>query len=65
MKSPLSLHLVHKTASAASRKRLLVGNLWFTSVFVCMCLLLQYLLHSCSRGGRGIGEDMCCEMCLY
>jgi hypothetical protein len=27
------------------------------------CLLLQYLLQSCSRGGRGIviGEDMCYE----
>ena len=26
-----------------------------------MCLLLQYLLQSCSRGGRGIVEDMCYE----
>ena len=25
---------------------------------VCMYLLLQYLLQSCSRGGRGIVEDM-------
>ena len=25
---------------------------------VCVCLLLQYLLQSCSRGGRGIVEDM-------
>ena len=24
----------------------------------CVCLLLQYLLQSCSRGGRGIVEDM-------
>jgi hypothetical protein len=23
----------------------------------CVCLLLQYLLKSCSRGGRGIVED--------
>jgi hypothetical protein len=28
---------------------------------LCVCLLLQYILQSCSRGGRGIGEDMCCE----
>jgi len=27
----------------------------------CVCLLLQYLLQSCSRGGRGIVEDMCYE----
>ena len=26
---------------------------------VVLCLLLQYLLQSCSRGGRGIVEDMC------
>ena len=26
---------------------------------VSVCLLLQYLLQSCSRGGRGIVEDMC------
>jgi hypothetical protein len=25
----------------------------------CVCLLLQYLLQSCSRGGRGIVEGMC------
>ena len=31
---------------------------------VCVCLLLQYLLQSCSRGGVGggwRGEDMCYE----
>ena len=28
---------------------------------VCECLLLQYLLQCCSRGGRGIVEDMCYE----
>ena len=27
----------------------------------CVCLLLQGLLQSCSRGGRGIVEDMCYE----
>ena len=31
-------------------------------VFItCVCLLLQDLLQSCSRGGRGIVEDMCNE----
>jgi len=25
---------------------------------VCVCLLLQYLLQSCSRGGSGIVEDI-------
>jgi hypothetical protein len=27
-----------------------------------VCLLLQDLLQSCARGGRGIVEDMCYEM---
>jgi hypothetical protein len=31
------------------------------SVGRCVCLLLQYLLQSCSRGGRWIVEDMCYE----
>ena len=26
-----------------------------------VCLPLQYLLQSCSRGGKGIVEDMCYE----
>ena len=26
-----------------------------------LCLLLQYLVQSCSRGGSGIVEDMCYE----
>jgi hypothetical protein len=30
-----------------------------TVVSGCVCLFLQYLLQSCSRGGRGIVEDMC------
>ena len=30
----------------------------------CVCLLLQYLLQSCLRGGRGIVEDMCYE-CVF
>ena len=34
----------------------------FASLFkLCVCLLLQYLLKSCSRGGRVIVEDMCYE----
>jgi hypothetical protein len=28
---------------------------------VWVCLLMQYLLQSCSRGGRGMLEDMCYE----
>ena len=28
---------------------------------VCVCLLLQYQLQSCSREGTGIVEDMCYE----
>jgi hypothetical protein len=28
---------------------------------VDVCLLLQHLLQRCSRGGRGIVEDMCYE----
>jgi hypothetical protein len=35
-----------------------------------VCLLLQYLLQSCSRGGGGTVEDMCyeglrAELCVY
>jgi hypothetical protein len=29
---------------------------------VCVCLLLQYLIQSCSRGGRRMVEDMCYEI---
>ena len=28
----------------------------------CFCLLLQYLIQSCARGGRRIVENMCCEI---
>jgi hypothetical protein len=28
----------------------------------CCCLLLQYLIQSCARGGRRIVEDMCYEI---
>jgi hypothetical protein len=34
----------------------------FSSVGVCVCLLLQYLIQSCARGGRRIVEDMCYEI---
>jgi hypothetical protein len=29
---------------------------------VVLCLLLQYLIQSCARGGRRIVEDMCYEI---
>jgi hypothetical protein len=29
---------------------------------ICVCLLLQYLIQSCARGGRRIVEDMCYEI---
>ena len=29
---------------------------------VCVCLLLQYLIQNCARGGRRIVEDMCYEI---
>jgi hypothetical protein len=32
------------------------------SQIVCVCLLLQYLIQSCARGGRRIVEDMCYEI---
>jgi hypothetical protein len=28
----------------------------------CVCLLLQYLIQSCARGGRRIVEDICYEI---
>jgi hypothetical protein len=31
-------------------------------VVVVLCLLLQYLVQSCPRGGRRIVEDMCYEI---
>jgi hypothetical protein len=31
-------------------------------LWVCVCLLLQYLIQSCARGGRRIVEDMCYEI---
>jgi hypothetical protein len=30
--------------------------------WVCVCLLLQYLIQSCARWGRRIVEDMCYEI---
>ena len=33
----------------------------FAGTTVCVCLLLEDLLQSCSRGGREIVEDMCYE----
>ena len=37
------------------------GSGHVVNVELCVCVLLQYLLQSCSRGGRGIAEDMCYE----
>jgi hypothetical protein len=34
-------------------------RLRFRARSVCVCLLLEYLLYSCSRRERGIVEDMC------
>ena len=34
----------------------------FGSRCVCCCLLLQYLIQSCARGGRRIVEDMSHEI---
>ena len=31
-------------------------------LFLQVCLLLQYLIQSCARGGRRIVEDMCYEI---
>ena len=37
------------------------GSGHIVNVELCVCVLLQYLVQSCSRGGRGIAEDMCYE----
>ena len=34
----------------------------FVTTTASVCLLLQYLLQSCSRGGGEIVEDMCYEI---
>jgi hypothetical protein len=46
------LYHLSKTASDAVRLRLRCR----------VCLLLQYLIQSCARGGRRIVEDMCYEI---
>jgi hypothetical protein len=33
-----------------------------TAPLLTLCLLLQYLIQSCARGGRRIVEDMCYEI---
>ena len=35
---------------------------WRIQRGVCVCLLLQYLIQSCGRGGRRIVEDMYYEI---
>jgi hypothetical protein len=52
------------------RPGILVGRRRFFSLVLhgtavptmCVCLLLQYLIQSCARGGRRIVEDMCYEI---
>jgi hypothetical protein len=39
-----------------------VPNFCLDFVEACVCLLLQYLIQSCVRGGRRIVEDMCYEI---
>jgi hypothetical protein len=39
-----------------------VWHLQTLKAFASCCLSLQYLLQSCSRGERGIVEDMCYEI---
>jgi hypothetical protein len=45
----------------AGKARSVFCGEFFLEVLVRVCLLLQYLLQSCSREGRGIVEDMCYE----
>jgi hypothetical protein len=40
---------------------LVVCHALMHQISVCVCLLLQCRLQTCSRGGRGIVEDMCYE----
>jgi hypothetical protein len=39
-----------------------VVSMCVTKMFALLCLLLQYLIQSCARGGRRIVEDMCYEI---
>ena len=54
MSKKLGIHIGVREVSRSGKDLLDV-------VLVCVCLLLQYILESCSRWGRGIVEDMCYE----
>ena len=51
---PSVMSSVHDSRMSAKDMHVLKG--------VCCCLLLQYLIQSCARGGRRIVEDMCYEI---
>ena len=46
---------------AAPVTSLICVCVYYCGTYYTVCLLLQYLLQRCSRGGRGIVEDMCYE----
>jgi hypothetical protein len=48
--------------TAGYQNQAAVSPVTLASECLCCCLLLQYLIQSCARGGRRIVEDMCCEI---
>jgi hypothetical protein len=54
--------IVHERVQAPRAARERAGCIFDQSVYMCVCLLLQYLIQSCWRGGRRIVEDMCYEI---
>jgi hypothetical protein len=46
----------------ATAGRFAYGFIGVIFELMCVCLLLQYLIQSCARGGRRIVEDMCYEI---
>ena len=51
------VHLIQRRSVSTS----MVEHASASASVSCVCLLLQDLLQSCSRGGGGIVEDMCYE----
>ena len=51
----------HASGQTDGRSRMHEDSQFESVLSECVCLLLQDLLQSCSRGGRGIVEDMCYE----